>query len=45
MFFINLLFERFWILSNSLFPQIPERIKRKKKKNEYLPMNNNDIKF
>jgi hypothetical protein len=31
--------------SNSVFPQIPKRIKRKRKKNKYLPINNNNAEF
>jgi hypothetical protein len=45
MLFINLLFERFWVLGDSVFPQIPRRIERKRKKNEYLPMDNDDAEF
>jgi hypothetical protein len=32
MLFINLLLEGFWVLGDSVFLQIPKRIKRKKKK-------------
>jgi hypothetical protein len=45
MLFINLLLEEFWVLGDSVFFRIPKKIKRKNKKNKYLPINNDDAEF
>jgi hypothetical protein len=45
MSFINLLPKKFWVLGDSAFPRISRRIERKRKKNEYLPMDNDDAEF